>query len=73
MSFNFLDQGFIAEDSYSRILDRRVARDEYPYGYSDGEPPQGYHNLGYYDERYKDQPVRPQRMDWPKEKVSVKK
>jgi hypothetical protein len=44
MSFNFHDQGFIPCDSYSRQLDRRVAMDEYPYGYEAGEPPAGHHN-----------------------------
>lgn len=73
MSFNFLDQGFLPEDSYSRVLDRRVARDEYPYGYSGGEPPQGHHNMGYSGEGYHNEPLKPQKMKWPKEKVSVKK
>ena len=73
MSFNFFDQGHIPEDSYSRQLDRRVARDEYPYGYDGGEPPQGHHNLGYSDEQYKVDSAKPQKMQWPREKVSVKK
>lgn len=44
MSFNYQDQRFIPSESYSRQLDRRVAMDEYPYGY-DGNPPEaGYQN-----------------------------
>ena len=35
MSFNFLDQGYNPEESYSRQLDRRVAMDEHPYGYEE--------------------------------------
>lgn len=44
MSFNFHDQGFVPVDSYSRNLDRRVAMDEYPYGYEGEVPPAGYQN-----------------------------
>lgn len=40
------------EDSYSRQLDKRVARDEFPYGYDDGEPPEGHRNEGFLDEHY---------------------
>jgi len=58
MSFNFLDQGFIPQDSYSRELDRRVAKDEYPYGYDGGEPPQGYHNIGFDTEHYKNDKLK---------------
>ena len=45
MSFNYHDEGFIPDDSYSRCLDRKVAMDEYPYGYSGDEPPAGHHNI----------------------------
>lgn len=44
MSFNYIDQGFIPGDSYSRNLDRRVAMDEHPYGYEGEVPPAGYQN-----------------------------
>ena len=44
MSFNIRDQGFEPTDSYSRKLDRRVAMDEYPYGYEGEVPPAGYQN-----------------------------
>ena len=57
MSFSFFNQGFVPEDSYSRQLDKRVARDEFPYGYDGGEPPQGHANmppLGDADEHYVD-------------------
>jgi hypothetical protein len=52
MSFSFFSQGFIPEDSYSRQLDKRVAADEYPYGYDFGEPPAGHANEGNNDEDY---------------------
>ena len=54
MSFSFLNQKFIPEDSYSRQLDKRVAADEYPYGYDGGEPPEGHRNLGPTDEHFID-------------------
>ena len=44
MSFNYLDQGFIPGDSYSRNLDRRVAMDEHPYGYEGEAPSAAYQN-----------------------------
>lgn len=73
MSFNFFDQGYVPSDSYSRELDRRVARDEFPYGYDGGEPPQGHHNIGYSDEKYRNEKLKPQKEHWPREKVSVKR
>ena len=54
MSFFFFNQGFIPSDSYSRQLDKRVAADEFPYGYDGGEPPQAHHNTGFLDEHYID-------------------
>lgn len=32
------------DNSYSRILDRRVYDQEMPYGYDYGEPPAGHNN-----------------------------
>lgn len=61
MSFNFLDQGYFPEDSYSRILDRRVADQEYPYGYDTNEPPAGHPNQMQDAKRYKDKSLRPER------------
>lgn len=61
MSFNFNDQGFVASDSYSRNLDRRVAMDEYPYGYDGEVPPAGYQNeaMVKHYENAKEKPQRP--------------
>ena len=53
MSFSWFNQGFMPEDSYSRQLDKRVACDEFPYGYDGGEPPAAHHNSGFLDEHYK--------------------
>lgn len=65
MSFNFHDQGFIPSDSYSRELDRRVAMDEYPYGYDGEVPPQGYANgMGLVNDEYRNQKERPQKKPW---------
>jgi hypothetical protein len=61
MSFNFLDQGYFPEDSYSRQLDRRVAEQEYPYGYILHEPPAGHPNDRKDAYAYKDDSVHPQR------------
>ena len=65
MSFNIQDQGFMPEDSYSRLLDRRVAKDEFPYGYSGDAPPQGHANgMGLINDEYKNEPSRPQKQPW---------
>lgn len=64
MSFNFLDQGISPEESYSRKLDRRVAMDEYPYGYDSMEPPAGHVNQGLIDDRYSCEGERPQHLPW---------
>lgn len=65
MSFNFHDQGFDPCDSYSRQLDRRVAMDEYPYGYEGGEPPQGHANgMGLVNDEYKNTPLKKQKKPW---------
>lgn len=66
MSFNFFDQGFLPETSYSRELDRRVAMDEYPYGYDGNEPPSAYVNQGIVDRAYKNPISRPQGKPWQK-------
>jgi len=52
MSFSFFNQSFIPEESFSRQLDRRVAADEFPYGYDGGEPPANHHNHMPADEHY---------------------
>ncbi len=64
MSFNWLDQGFMPSDSYSRNLDRRVAMDEYPYGYIGDEPPAGYANQGIIDKAYENERLAAQNMPW---------
>jgi hypothetical protein len=64
MSFNFLDQGFMPEESYSRKLDRRVANDEYPYGYDSMEPGAGHVNQGLIDDRYMCEGERAQLLPW---------
>lgn len=64
MTFNFYDQQYIPEDSYSRVLDRRVAMDEFPYGYSGGEPPQGHHNTAMRDEHYKKPKLKRAKPAW---------
>jgi hypothetical protein len=66
MSFNFLDQGFDPSDSYSRKLDRRVAMDEYPYGYEGEVPPAGHKNgtEGLINDEYKNTPLKPQKQPW---------
>lgn len=61
MSFNFLDQGYFPEDSYSRQLDRRVADQEYPYGYTMNEPAAGHPNSMSDVHSYKDQSLSPER------------
>lgn len=69
MSFNFFDQGFVPRDSYSRQLDRRVAMDEYPYGYEGEVPPQGFANgFGLVDDEYKNAKNEPQKQPWKKQK-----
>ena len=43
MSFNFFDMGHkVPEESYSRQLDRRIACDEFPYGYDTETPSTEY-------------------------------
>src|SRR5258705_7700657 len=64
MSFNVLDQGFIPDDSYSRKLDRRVAMDEYPYGYEAMEPGAGLVNQGLINDRYENDPIKNQELPW---------
>lgn len=66
MSFNKQDQGFDPCDSYSRLLDRRVAMDEYPYGYEGEVPPQGHPNgmQGLINDQYKNTPGKPQKQPW---------
>ena len=66
MSFNFQDQGFSPCDSYSRKLDRRVAMDEYPYGYEGEVPPAGHPNgmQGLINDEYKNTPGKPQKQPW---------
>lgn len=66
MSFNFLDQQFVAADSYSRKLDRRVAMDEYPYGYEGEVPPQGHPNgmQGLINDEYTNCVEKPQKQPW---------
>ena len=66
MSFNFLDQGFSPEDSYSRMLDKRVAMDEYPYGYIGDEPPSAFVNQGLVDRAYENPKLKPQGKPWKK-------
>ena len=61
MSFNFLDQGYMPEDSYSRQIDRRVAEQEYPYGYVIDEPPAGHVNSLSDAMHYGDKSIFPQR------------
>jgi hypothetical protein len=62
MSFNYLDQGYVPEDSYSRQLDRRVASQEYPYGYSTGDFPEGHSNREGDATKYRDKSNSPQSM-----------
>lgn len=62
MSFNFLDQGYFPEDSYSRQLDRRVADQEYPYGYVTGDFPAGHDNVEGDAMKYKDESISPQKL-----------
>ena len=66
MSFNFQDQGFQPADSYSRKLDRRVAMDEYPYGYEGEVPPAGQPNgmQGLINDEYKNTKGRAQKKPW---------
>lgn len=51
-------------ESYSRKLDRRVAMDEYPYGYDAMEPGAGHVNQGLIDDHYSVSPLTPQRLPW---------
>lgn len=64
MSFNWFDQGVSPEESYSRKLDRRVAMDEYPYGYDSMEPCAGYVNQGLLDDAYGVQSESAQKLPW---------
>lgn len=64
MSFNWLDQGVSPEESYSRKLDRRVAADEYPYGYDTQEPCAGYVNQGLINDNYGVQGEMSQKLPW---------
>ena len=68
MSFNALDQGYVPEDSYSRMLDRRVAMDEYPYGYIGDEPPAAHVNQGIIDDIYESPKLQKQGRPWKKSK-----
>ena len=65
MSFSWFNQGFLPSDSYSRQLDKRVAADEFPYGYDAGEPPANHHNEGFLDEHYKN-PSKEKKHLWKK-------
>lgn len=64
MSFNWFDQRYGPEDSYSRQLDRRVAMDEYPYGYTSGDPAAGHVNQGLINDHYHDSPESSQKLPW---------
>ncbi len=64
MSFNFFDQAFIPGESYSRRLDRRVAMDEYPYGYEAMEPGPGHVNQGLINDHYENDPLKQQGLPW---------
>jgi hypothetical protein len=64
MSFNWLDQGVSPEESYSRKLDRRVAMDEYPYGYDSMEPAAGHVNQGLIDDKYGVKSEKAQELPW---------
>lgn len=64
MSFNFYDQMHFPEDSYSRKLDRRVAMDEYPYGYESMEPGAGHINQGLINDHYEKGNLRRQGLPW---------
>jgi hypothetical protein len=64
MSFNWFDQGYGPEESYARQLDRRVAMDEYPYGYEAREPAAGHVNQGLIDDKYIDKPEHSQKLPW---------
>lgn len=66
MSFNYQDQGYQPSESYSRQLDRRVAMDEYPYGYEGEVPPAGHANgMGLVqDDIYKNPVAKPQKKPW---------
>jgi len=68
MSFNWLDQNYNPEESYSRQLDRRVAMDEYPYGYESGDMAAGHVNChgnqSTTDDKYVDKAEAPQNLPW---------
>ena len=64
MSFNWLDQSYNPEESYSRQLDRRVAMDEHPYGYVQGDMAAGHVNQGLINDKYKDNPEMAQKLPW---------
>jgi hypothetical protein len=64
MSFNFYDQMHVPGESYSRRLDRRVAMDEYPYGYEAMEPGAGHVNQGLIDDRYENDVLKRQILPW---------
>lgn len=64
MSFNWLDQHYNPEESYSRQLDRRVSLDEHPYGYTSGDMAAGHPNQGLIDDRYNDTPEHSQKLPW---------
>jgi hypothetical protein len=64
MSFNWLDQEYSPCESYSRKLDRRVAADEYPYGYEAMEPAAGHVNQGIIDDHYAKGPEMSQKLPW---------
>ncbi len=66
MSFNWMDQGFSPSESFSRQLDRRVAMDEYPYGYEGEVPPAGHPNgmQGLINDEYKNCKEKRQKQPW---------
>ena len=64
MSFNWFDQDLSPEDSYSRKLDRRVAKDEYPYGYDSMEPAAGHVNQGLINDEYHCDGEKRQKLPW---------
>lgn len=64
MSFNWLDQNYLPEESYSRQLDRRVGKDEHPYGYEFGDMAAGHVNQGLIDDKYVDKSEVAQDLPW---------
>ena len=68
MSFNWMDQSYNPEESYSRQLDRRVALDEHPYGYEKGDMAAGHVNRhdsqSTINDKYVDKPEMSQKLPW---------